>query len=71
MFDEGGERKLSTMTSKFCAFSPAWLVSVGSILEHQGTRFAGMPMSPLLNKLSVIETFGRELVRRTLGLEEC
>ena len=53
MFDEGGERKLSAMTSKFCAFPPVWLMSVGSILEHQRIRFAGTPMSPLLNKLSL------------------
>ena len=50
MFDEGGERKLSAMT---CAFPPVWLMSVGSILEHQRIRFAGTPMSPLLNKLSL------------------
>lgn len=50
--DEGGDQELSTMTSKFCAFSPEWSVSVASILE-QRTRFAGMPMSPLLNELSL------------------
>ena len=55
MFDDGGEKKLSTTTSKCCCcfFLPEWLVNVGSILEHQRTRFAGMPMSPLLNKLSL------------------